>query len=167
MTSEQTTEETARRAAMAAASKRIDQVKAWLHVGGALPPEDHERLRTAGVTHVVDLREDHEVDAGVQHLAEFGIDRKQVAVPNRQAPTTDQVVDVLDWFPAASEDASLYVHCQGGFGRAGTMAVGLLVQSGLSMEQAEREVRAVRPEININDEQRGWLQELEAGGRQP
>ena len=55
-------DEAARRAAMAAASERIDRVQPWLQLGGALPPEDYERLRAAGVTHVVDLREDQEVE---------------------------------------------------------------------------------------------------------
>lgn len=151
----------ARRARMAAASKRIDQVKHWLQVGGAIVPGDYERLRAAGVTHVVDLREDHEVDADSARLTELGIERKHVPVPNRHAPTTPQVLDVMEWFPAGNDNASLYVHCQGGFGRAGTMAVGLLVQSGLPLEQAEQEVRSVRPEISINDEQRAWLEGLE------
>jgi protein-tyrosine phosphatase len=161
----QSSDETARRAAMAAASKRIDRVRPWLQVGGALAPEDYERLQAAGVTHVVDLREDAEVDAGVEQLATFGIERRQVPVPNRKAPTTQQVLEVLDWLP--SDGASVYVHCQGGFGRAGTMAVGLLVQSGRTVEEAEREVRASRPEININDAQRAWLEELERSRTHP
>ncbi|MQA00729.1 MAG: hypothetical protein GEU80_15630 [Dehalococcoidia bacterium] len=149
----------ARRAAMRAAARRIDRVQPWLRVGGALPPEDYERLRAAGVTHVLDLREDAEVDNGVEQLSALGIERKQVPVPNRQAPTSEQVLEVLDWLP--DDDASVYVHCQGGFGRAGTMTVGLLVQRGMTIEEAEREVRADRPEININDAQRAWLEELE------
>ena len=47
----------ARRAAMRTASKRIDRVNEWLQLGGALPPEEYQRLRQVGVTHVVDLRE--------------------------------------------------------------------------------------------------------------
>jgi protein-tyrosine phosphatase len=144
---------------MAAASKRIDLVQAWLQVGGALPPEDYERLRAAGVTHVVDLREDHEVDADDARLSALGIERRQVPVPNRHAPSTDQLLAILEWLP--NDGASVYVHCQGGFGRAGTMAVGMLVQRGLTVEAAEREVRAVRPEININDVQRACLDSLE------
>jgi protein-tyrosine phosphatase len=150
-------EEEARRAA----SKRIDKVNAWLQVGGALPPEDYEHLRKAGVTHVVDLRQNHEVDAGVEQLLDFGIARKQVPVENRHAPIAGQVQEIMEWFPADRDSSALYIHCQGGFGRAGTMAVGLLVQSGLNVAEAEKQVRAARPEIAINDEQRAWLEELE------
>jgi protein-tyrosine phosphatase len=150
-----------RRTAMRAASRRIDRVEPWLHVGGALPPEDFHRLRQAGVTHVVDLRQDHEVDASVEQLTDFGIERRQVPVANREAPTAAQVQEILEWFPADRDESSLYVHCQGGFGRAGTMTVGLLVQGGLSIAEAEQQVRAVRPEISINDEQRAWLETLE------
>lgn len=102
----------------------------------------------------------------MQRLSAFGIERKQVPVPNRHAPSTQQVVEVLDWLGSGGDGASVYVHCQGGFGRAGTMAVGLLVHGGLRVEEAEREVRAARPEININDEQRAWLEVLERSRRQ-
>jgi protein-tyrosine phosphatase len=150
---------------MAAASKRIDRVQPWLQVGGAVPPEDYERLQAAGVTHVVDLREDHEVDADDARLRALGIERKQLPVPNRHAPTSEQVLEVLEWLP--DDGASVYVHCQGGFGRAGTMTVGLLVQRGLTVDEAERRVRSIRPEININDVQRAWLEDLERTRTQP
>ena len=113
------------------------------------------------MTHVVDLREDHEVDADDARLSALGIERKQLPVPNRQAPTIEQLREVIEWLP--DEGASVYVHCQGGFGRAGTMTVGLLVHRGLTVEEAEREVRAARPEISINDVQRAWLEALQQG----
>ena len=146
---------------MAAARKRVDHVNEWLRVGAAVPADEYERLREAGVTHVVDLREEDEAD--IARLATLGIVHRHVPVPNNTAPTTEQLAAVADWFADEADDSSaMYVHCAGGFGRAGTMADGLLVHSGLTLEEAEHTVRAARPEISINDEQRAWLRDLEA-----
>lgn len=150
----------AARAAMRAAARRIDRITDRLHIGGAIPADEYHRLAEAGVTHVVDLREAHEVDES--RLAELSADRKHVPVPNHGAPTLQQLKDVGAWLAEQGDDATLYVHCQGGFGRASTMVIGLLVQQGTSVAEAEEQVRAARPEIRLNDEQRAWLRAVEA-----
>jgi hypothetical protein len=58
-------------AATRAAAKRIDRVNDWLNVGGALSPEEYKRFQEAGITHVVDLREESLSDG--QLLEELGI----------------------------------------------------------------------------------------------
>ncbi|PKN78510.1 MAG: hypothetical protein CVU47_12145 [Chloroflexi bacterium HGW-Chloroflexi-9] len=148
------------RAAMRAAARRIDSVSARLRIGGAIPADEYHRLAEAGVTHVVDLRESHEVDES--RLSELAADRRHVPVPNHGAPTLQQLEDVSAWFADQGDDATLYVHCQGGFGRASTMVIGLLVQQGMAVSDAEAQVRAARPEIRLNDEQRAWLRAVEA-----
>jgi protein-tyrosine phosphatase len=147
------------RAAMRAAAKRIDRVTDWLHVGGALTPEEYERFVQSGITHVLDLRE--EEITGVERLTDLGIARSQVPVPNGSAPTIEQLDEVVQWFDADGGALTLYVHCQGGFGRACTMAVGLLVQGGASLEGAMRQIREARPEMRINEEQLEWLRSVE------
>src|SRR5688572_17068147 len=113
---------------MRAASKRIDQVNEWLNVGGAIPPEEYERFVESGIGYVIDLRE--EDIPGVERLEELGIERLQVPVPNGSAPSDEQLRSVARWYDEAGKDAPLYVHCAGGFGRAGTMAIALLINSG-------------------------------------
>jgi protein-tyrosine phosphatase len=152
------------RAAMRAATKRIDRVNDWLLVGGAIPAAEYQRFRDAGITHVVDLREDAEVDADPKRLEELGIARRQIPVPNHGAPTGDQLAELAKWFDAKTAGGKVYVHCGGGFGRAATMAVGLLVLQGASVDDAVREVRQARPEIRLNADQLAWLRGIDERG---
>ena len=150
------------RARIRAVARRVDRVNDWLHVGGALPPEDYDKLAGAGVTHVVDLREAHEDIGDVSGLEALGISRRQVPVPNQSAPQFEQLVEVAQWFDGSDEEATLYVHCGGGFGRAAVMSVALLVHQGSSVDDAVEAVKGVRPEIRLNEEQMNWLREVEA-----
>ena len=152
----------AQRAAMRAAARRMDRVNDWLHLGGAVPAGEYVRFSEAGITHVVDLREESEVDADLARLAELGIARRQVPVPNFGAPTAEQLSEIAAWLEAQDDGSVVYVHCGGGFGRAATMAVGLLVQEGASLDQAMQQVRDARPEIRINADQLTWLRTVEA-----
>lgn len=142
---------------MRVARGRIDRVNDWLHLGGALPPGDYERLHAAGITYVVDLRE--ESDSDVARLNNLGIKQRHVPVPDNGPPSAAQLVDITALI--CQGDACLYVHCKGGFGRAATMAAGLLVAQGLAVEDAIEQVRAARPEMRLNDAQLQWLREIE------
>ncbi|OFZ97793.1 MAG: hypothetical protein A3H35_21495 [Betaproteobacteria bacterium RIFCSPLOWO2_02_FULL_62_17] len=145
--------------AMRAAAKRIDKVNEWLRLGGAIPQEECHRLREAGITHVVDLREEYQ--GAEEHLASMGINRRHVPVSNFDPPTTEQLREVARWIEDKGGMACTYVHCGGGIGRAATMAVALLTQSGIGLDAALRQVREARPEIRINDLQMEWLRTLE------
>ena len=160
----------ARRAAMRAAARRIDRVNEWLHLGGFIPADEYQRCLDFGVSHVVDLRQAHELDENnsppsAPRLQEMGISRRQVPVPNGSAPTRGQLVEVASWFEAEEDTSALYVHCGGGFGRAATMAIGLLILEGSRFEEALEQVREARPEIILNEEQVAWLRSLEPGIR--
>jgi protein-tyrosine phosphatase len=158
----------ARRAAMRAAARRIDRVNEWLHVGGFIPAEEYQRCLDAGISHVIDMREEHELNAEnspptPQALREMGVARRQVPVPNGSAPTSEQLTEVASWFESEEETRALYVHCGGGFARAATMAIGLLILNGSRFEEALEQVRAARPEIIPSEEQLAWLRSLEPG----
>lgn len=152
----------AEKEAIRAAAKRIDRVAGWLQLGGAWPSEEIHRLRDAGITHVVDLRAEHQ--GSDDTLAEMGIQRRHVPVVNFTAPTLEQLREVGRWIDESAGDCCVYVHCGSGVGRAATMAVALLVHSGIPLDQALSRVRQVRPEIRINDEQMAWLRSLEKEG---
>jgi protein-tyrosine phosphatase len=143
------------REAMRAAAKRIDRINDWLHVGGALPPEEYQRLRETGITHVIDLREEAPLDS--ERLRELGIARRHVPVPDRGSPTIEQLVEVAHWVAEWYGTGRMYVHCKGGFGRAATMAVGLLVFRGSTLDDAVEKVRKARPEMRLNEDQLTWL----------
>jgi protein-tyrosine phosphatase len=147
----------AAREASRAAAKRVDRVNDWLFVGGALAGEELQRLLHAGVTHVVDLRAEAPAeDSGLESL---GIKRRHVPVPDRSPPSMEQLVETGDWL--GNHGASVYVHCKGGFGRAATMAVALLVLRGHALSDAVDRVREARPEMRLNAEQLAWLSVVE------
>jgi protein-tyrosine phosphatase len=95
----------------------------------------------------------------------MGISRRQVPVANGSPPTVEQLVEVAGWFESQEETSALYVHCGGGFGRAATMAIGLLILNGSAFEEAHEQVRGARPEIILNEEQVAWLRSLDSGSR--
>jgi protein-tyrosine phosphatase len=146
------------REAMRAAAKRIDRINDWLHVGGALSPDEYGRFRDTGITHIVDLREETLADSRM--LDRLGIMCRHVPVPDRGPPTMDQLIEVASWL-SEQADARMYVHCKGGFGRAATMAVGLLVLRGSALDDAVEQVRRARPEMRLNSLQLEWLQTVE------
>jgi len=147
------------RDAARAAAKRIDRVNDWLCVGGALPPEEYQRFQEAGITHVVDLREEAPTDNA--RLNSLGITRRHVPVSDRGPPSTEQLLEVAGWLGERDQGVRLYVHCKGGFGRAATMSVGLLVLHGNALEEAVDQVRKARPEMRLNAEQLAWLRVVE------
>src|ERR1700692_4176617 len=83
------------REASRAAAKRIDRVNDWLCLGGALPPEELQRLVAVGITHVVDLGA--EASSQDPSMKGLGIERRHVPVPDRNPPSTEQLVEVGDW----------------------------------------------------------------------
>jgi protein-tyrosine phosphatase len=140
-----------------AAAKRIDRINDWLCVGGALPAQEYLRFQEAGITHVVDLPEEAPSDQDA--LEALGIRRQHVPVPDRGPPSTAQLVEVAHWLGNRDHGVSVYVHCKGGFGRAATMAVGLLDGNGLN--DAVDQVRSAHPEMRLNDEQLARLRLVE------
>jgi protein-tyrosine phosphatase len=146
------------------AARRIDKVNDWLFVGGAIPAEEQNRLTEAGIGQVIDLRE--EVTADVENLVGLGIGHHHAPVANHHAPTAAQLDEVAGLIETIRSKRPVYVHCAGGFGRATTMAVALLVRDGVPVDEAIERVRRARPEMVLNDEQLGWLRGLARRRRQ-
>lgn len=156
----------ARRQAIRAAAKRIDRVTERLYVGGAIPAGEYQRFVDAGITHIVDVREDTEIDTDLALLGQLDIARLQVPVINHTAPTDEQLSKVTEWIGPSDRGAVVYVHCGAGIGRAATIAVGILLHEPIPLADAIEKVRKVRPEIHINDDQRAWLRTVEERLRQ-
>lgn len=142
---------------------RVDRVAPWLLIGPQLLIEQYVDLRRRGVTHVVDLREEASDDADA--LAAMGFRWRRFPVPDRQAPTHEQLASIVAWLDADADpnvDQAVYIHCHAGQGRTPAVAMALLMQHDLSLAEAHRLVRAARPESSPTAAQQTWLQEVEA-----
>jgi protein-tyrosine phosphatase len=67
-------------------------------------------------------------------------------IPDLHAPNIDSAVDLLGQLRARlASGQTLLLHCGAGIGRAGTIAAGLLITMGLSLDDAVAHVAAHRP----------------------
>ena len=102
-------------------------------------PRSLERLQLAGVTILVNLTEhDYEDDRFVVHA---------IPIPDYTGPGIEQIVELCRLVDRAEASGDrLYVHCQAGCGRTGTMMACLLVaRRRLDAAAAIAEVRGLRP----------------------
>jgi predicted protein tyrosine phosphatase len=150
------------------ASARVDQVAPWLFIGPELSATQYADLRGRGVTHVVDLRLEGSDDPAALDL--MGLRWRRLPIADREAPTDVQLADLIQWLDQEAThapDPALYLHCQAGLGRTPTVAIALLMQHDLSLQESHRLVVAARPEAQPTSRQLVWLQALEAQRRGP
>lgn len=96
---------------------------------GDAPSEiGYRALARQGVTTVVDLRAERDLDIPGELLAELGVDRVALPIRDGQTPTADQVRAFLDVVDGA--DGLVYVHCGAGVGRTGAMVAAYVVATG-------------------------------------
>ncbi len=147
---------------------RVDQVAPWLFIGPELTVGQYRDLRARGVTHVVDLRQEGSDDPDA--LATLGFHWRRIPIPDRHAPTEAQLQELVDWLDRESDparDEAVYLHCHAGLGRTPTVAIALLMQHDLTLQEAHRIVVSARPEIQPTSRQVEWLQALEARRTSP
>jgi len=124
----------------------------WLCGKHAVGP-DHRRAiaEVGGSATVVCLTEAHElVDRYPEYVEWLRSQQGRGAVwwpiPDLHAPPFDEARLLVDELVGRLRRAEvLLVHCAAGMGRAGTVAVGILVRLGLPLERAMADVAAARP----------------------
>lgn len=144
-------------------SRRVDRVAPWLFIGPELLIDQYADLRRRGVTHIVDLRAEGSDDADI--LASLGFRWRRIPVPDRRAPTHDQLQSLVEWLDADADpdlDQAVYLHCRAGLGRTPSVAIALLMQHGMTLAEAHRVVLAARPESAPTSDQLRWLNAIQA-----
>jgi len=136
------------------------RVAPWLLVGPVLDASGYAHLASEGVTHVLDLRSEASDDPAVMRSLKLGW--RRVPIDDRAAPTREQLADINAWLDANEEQPVVYVHCEGGLGRAPTIATALLMQRGFTRAEAHRFILAVRPVASPTPDQDAWLTTMEA-----
>lgn len=143
----------------------VARVAPWLVVGPALAIADYVALREEGITHVLDLRREASDDPDA--MERLGLRWRRVPIEDRAAPIGAQWEEIQEWCaaigragPEFSASGALYVHCQGGLGRAPAVAIALLMSRGFSLSEAYRLVLAARRGALPTPSQEAWLQEI-------
>ncbi len=78
-------------------------------------------------------------------LESLNITYLHVPVPDQFPPTLDQARRILDFLHQMKiQDRAVFVHCQAGVGRTGTILYLYYINQGLTFDEAEAKVRAKR-----------------------
>lgn len=96
--------------------------------GNAPDEEAYVELAAAGVTDVVDLRAERDLDVPDELLDELGVTRHHLPIRDGQTPEDADVARFLDIVDRAP--GLVYLHCGAGVGRTGAMTAAYLVQTG-------------------------------------
>ena len=135
-----------------------DEVAAGVWVGRR--PRVHEVPE--GVAIIVDLCAEFSVAPGVAN------GRTYLAIPTLDAtsPSPAQIARAVDAILAANGPA--FIHCAFGHGRSAVVAAALLVRRGeATLDDVEHKLRARRPRIGLNADQRRALAQAVALGGTP
>lgn len=123
----------------------------WLCGKHFVGPDVETAMERVGATTVVCLNEAHELEARYPaYVAWLRANRSDRAVwfpvPDLHAPEVGAAVELVEQLHERLDRGEvLLVHCGAGIGRAGTVAVALLLWTGVPADDALAHVRASRP----------------------
>jgi ADP-ribosyl-[dinitrogen reductase] hydrolase len=154
-----------------------DEIAPGVHAGRApIFRRDVWRLQSRGITHVLDLREEHEWDgpgrrggSAVAEIDLLGLSRLQVAMKDMGTPQSDHLDQAVAYMDAALHlGGAVYVHCRAGVQRTGAIAAAWYARrQRCSIEEAIERLRERRPDFEPMVFQvaaaRTWLAQQEPG----
>lgn len=96
---------------------------------GAAPGSDGlVELAGHGVTTIVDLRAEHDLDTDDALIAELGLERFHLPIRDGQLPTAEQAARFLEIVDQSS--GPVFLHCGAGVGRTGAVVAHYLAATG-------------------------------------
>lgn len=121
------------------------------------------RIRSEGFEVVVTLIEAHEfVQLQVEEMQEGAVEEAEmkwiwVPIVDGDVPTEANDDGLNEVLNSMLSGESVFVHCKGGLGRAGTVSAWLLTHYGRTAQEAISEVRGVRNGALENQRQENWF----------
>ena len=112
---------------------------------------------------VVVLVEEFELPYSLDEWQKRGVEVLHSPIEDFTAPSLEQLLEILRWIEArVGEGKKVLIHCMGGLGRSGTVAVAWVMYSeGVPLRDALLKVRRLRPGAVEVEEQMEVLKELE------
>jgi protein-tyrosine phosphatase len=131
-------------------------------VGAAPSPTALAQLRASGITSVLDLRAEADVDASA--FAAHSLHLRHIPVPDGQAPSQEQLAEATTWvLQEIAAGRRVLICCQAGSGRSVTVACALLMAMGYPLSQTLPLIFRRRPVANPTDPQIAALHAFAAG----
>jgi len=123
-----------------------------------------EDLSNEGFRTIISLLDEDEQSPyyDIKKMEVMGFKRYSIPIRDFTAPTLADFQKILDIVGKSLKEGKVLVHCQGGWGRTGTMAAAYWIKKGLSASKAIEKVRKSRPEAIEIPEQEESLFELKA-----
>ena len=138
---------------------RYSVITPQLYVGGQMNANGWRWLAARGLTADLNLRS--EFDDAAHGIAPQSY--LWLPTDDDHAPAQEQLQAGVDFIRRNIESGGkVYVHCAAGVGRAPTLAVAYLIDTGLDVEQAWALVRATRPFVTPTPPQLAALERFAA-----
>ena len=135
------------------------QITSHLFLGSQFNKIGLKRLKALGVSAIINMR----LHSDYEEALLQGIKYLHLPTEDNTPPSLEDLKTGADF---ADREIRLggvvYVHCRQGLGRGPTMAIAYLIKTGLTLVDAYKLVKKVRPFINPVQSQMEKLKELEA-----
>ncbi len=138
------------------------KITAQLFLGSQYSHIGLEKLRTLGITAIINMRE----HSDYEEARYKGIKYLHLPTVDNTPPTLQDLIRGADFADQEIRNGGkVYMHCKHGLGRGPTMAIAYLIKTGLTFDDAFALVKSIRTFIDPRPGQVARLRELE--GRVP
>jgi protein-tyrosine phosphatase len=137
---------------------RNSQITSQIFLGGQYHTSSLPKLQQLGITGIVNMRLKRIHDNSLIPWASY----LHLPTPDHHAPTLAQLEKGVDFITTQlKKGGKVYIHCAHGEGRGPTMVVAYLMSTGLTYDDALKQVQKVRAFARPTPQQFSRLKELE------
>ncbi len=137
---------------------RNSLITSHIFLGGQYHTRSLPKLQKLGVTGIINMRMKRIHDDSLIPWAKY----LHLPTVDNQAPTLMQLRSGIDFIHRQIKaNGKVYIHCAHGEGRGPTMVIAYLISTGMTYEDAVKQVQKVRPFARPTAPQQERLREIE------